>query len=288
MGPTEDEYGRLFVRISVVLIINFVVGMMAFMYAIDASAWGSTKDPSPLWEYYGALSMFVGFAAMMLWAGRWLIRRDKVLYGIYIAACVNYVVSQYFAYNAVTDAEYDAALQPWGNIMLLLILVAGLRLWVLHRRHQPTTLGVTVELMPKEALQLAFHTCDLFENPYGGDSQFAFGINQHIFADFDQPYAGVELEVGVAELFGRIKALEGVHKVMFSDTCFTVIVAEGFDRDDVLLAVLDVLQSQVDEVFLVLYDLCNEQATSDEERELFSDVYTHEGVRVKLAELTTV
>lgn len=135
-GSLEQDYGRWFVRICMILIANLVLTMIIFMAMLESARSSSQyQDPSGFWYSYSLIGMTLGFIALGFWGGWWLIRVDKILFCLVLSYLVLGQKAQEVR-NERFNSSYDTSTNVWEYFVMMLLAVAAIRIWVLWRRSQ--------------------------------------------------------------------------------------------------------------------------------------------------------
>ncbi len=135
-GPIEDAYGRWFVRICTILMVNLVLSMTLFMVELEnARASSQYQGPSGFWYGYTLIGMTLGALALGVWVSRWLIRIDKVLFLLTVAYLFLGQKAQGVR-NERFEADYDTSTNGWEYLVMMVMAAAAMRIWALWRRSQ--------------------------------------------------------------------------------------------------------------------------------------------------------
>lgn len=268
--------------VCAVLLANVIASMMIYL-----EVWNDgSPEPSGFWYTYSLVGMIIGFIALAALGGYWSYHKDKLLFAIYTGG-----VAAFFLASFISVALNNGEPSDFWNLIVALFLFAGVaRAFTLDRRQMEELIRVSVELTPKQVRELAFHTCGLFTDAHDSSLQFGyqFSGSVHAYHTFGNEASLGDLTAIGYKLLGSIKSLPGVSEVMYGTYCFNIIVDESFDRDDVLVEVLDLMASLEQELIVSLYDLTNHQAQNDEDREIYIGPYSREGVKAKLMDLEAV
>lgn len=262
MSGFEDVLGRYFACITLWLMMLTAPCFVFLILAafVMSAGWEVPTGPLLVLTAVGSYT-FLAMPFVMLWRLIYLI--DKLCCGLVS------VFAAIWLWDGIA-ANYGLVSSPsagwgWAGFVALLAFVAR-GFFLFNRPSGP--IAVTVELLPEETMEIPFHTCETLRGSRDGTMRLAYDIAEHAYCP-EGEHHDLELTGIGKQLAYSLGQMECVAGFTLSSTCFTVTVAEGWRRNDVLMNVLNVLESQMQNICVTLYDLTNDHQ-SDDDREIYS------------------